>query len=439
MAEWVKRRNVWVSKEPVSPGIWKRRDGGYQVRARATDEATGRERDVVKNLPKASLGEAEAALARELERARSGGSSASDPSRLKFKEYATRLFERKVLAGDLKSSQSVQKWSGALARELIPYFGEHYLARLKATHAEAWKVDVLRRPRPPRRLKNGKLGKPLPPPKPTSVNTWLDVLKAIMRAAAAEFEWPRDPLASVKPLDTSDHRTYTEEQPNSLEPAEARRFLAKMAEMFPQHLAMTALGFATGLRPSSMRPLRRSGPTPDVLWSQGIVLVRRSQTKGEPLEKTKTARDQRIHLPEEVMRLLAWHVGRLPPGDAQTSELLFPSASGGFRSRSCLDKPFAAVCKAIGLKKRLTPRGMRRTYQDLMRAAQVEGVVVRAISGHATSQMQEHYSTVSPTEMRAAVLRLAAATGFDDALAIAARVGHPGSELTTVAAPCSCS
>lgn len=37
---------------------------------------------------------------------------------------------------------------------------------------------------------------------------------------------------------------------------------------------MTFLGFATGLRPSSLRPLRRTGPTPDVLWDQGVFGVR---------------------------------------------------------------------------------------------------------------------------------------------------------------------
>jgi len=57
------------------------------------------------------------------------------------------------------------------------------------------------------------------------------------------------------------------------------------------------------------------------------------------------------------------------------------------------------VCKAIGLKKKLTPRGMRRTFQDLARAAKLHDFVTRAVSGHATPGMQEHYSTVSGVEM----------------------------------------
>jgi hypothetical protein len=51
-----------------------------------------------------------------------------------------------------------------------------------------------------------------------------------------------------------------------------------------------------------------------------------------------------------------------------------------------------------------------------MRAANVEGVVVRAISGHATARMQEHYSTVSPVEMRGALLRLVTSVGAPEQL-----------------------
>jgi integrase len=80
--------------------------------------------------------------------------------------------------------------------------------------------------------------------------------------------------------------------------------------------------------------------------------------------------------------------------------LLFPALHGGFRTRNVLDKPFRAVALAMDLKKRITPRGMRRTFQDLCRAAEVGDLVTRSISGHATEAMQRHYSTVAPEEQR---------------------------------------
>lgn len=82
------------------------------------------------------------------------------------------------------------------------------------------------------------------------------------------------------------------------------------------------------------------------------------------------------------------------------SDLLFPSITGGFRTGSCLKKPFDAACKELKLNKKLTARGMRRTLQDLARQRQVKDIVTRAISGHATEAMQHHYSTVAPEEIQ---------------------------------------
>jgi hypothetical protein len=58
---------------------------------------------------------------------------------------------------------------------------------------------------------------------------------------------------------------------------------------------------------------------------------------------------------------------------------------------------------------------MRRTFQDLGRAAQVHDFVVRSISGHATAIMQEHYSTVNGEEVRAGLAKVISIAGFLDA------------------------
>lgn len=89
------------------------------------------------------------------------------------------------------------------------------------------------------------------------------------------------------------------------------------------------------------------------------------------------------------------------------SDLLFPSVVGGFRARACLDKPFKAVIEAIELGYNFTPRGMRRTYQDLARAAGIHDVVTRAISGHATPEMQQRYSTARGDEVKHALSKVA--------------------------------
>jgi integrase len=205
-----------------------------------------------------------------------------------------------------------------------------------------------------------------------------------------------------------------------------------MRDVFPQHYAMTYLGFATGLRPSSMRPLRRKGPTPDVRWDEGVVLVRRSHTLAdEVMDTTKTKLRQRLSVPAEVIEVLRHHVKmELTTPEQTTSDLLFPAADGGFLSEHCLRKPFAKVGRLIGLEMKFTPRGLRRTFNDLARTARVEALVTKSISGHVTDRMREHYSTVQPTEQRESigrVLRLVTGGPVTDA---DARGGAPGGAPT---------
>lgn len=163
----------------------------------------------------------------------------------------------------------------------------------------------------------------------------------IFKAAKRELRLSSNPAEGIESFDTSEHAMYTAEEPNALDAGETQRFLACMREEYPQHYAITCLAFATGLRPSSLRPLRRKGLTPDVQWDAGAILVPRSHTLGkEVMETTKSG--------------------------------------------------------LIGLKKKFSPRGMRRAYNDLMGAA--DNLVIKSISGHLTDRMKDHYSTVSPVE-----------------------------------------
>ena len=250
---------------------------------------------------------------------------------------------------------------------------------------------------------------------PSALNNWLRLFRGIMNEAVDELGLPRNPVLKVKGLDTSTHVTYTEEEPNALLPEEVGPSLAAMRDRHPQHLGMVALGFATGWRPSMMRPLRRQGPAADVLWHSGVLLARRSQTRGDEVrEATKNATRFRVTLPPDVMAVLRWHVERLPAGPTRESDLLFPSETGGFRSPTVLDKPFRDVCKHLALDKKVTPRAMRRTFQDLARQAAVDGLVQRSICGHLTEEMTERYSSVAQAEVEAALGKVVSLAGYRD-------------------------
>jgi integrase len=401
---WKKQWKTWVRPTKL-PGIWARKEGGYLARARVTDATTGRLVELKKVLAEATEETAFAWLSAERARVKSGAARGAPPKQ-RFAEFAQRLYERKLTTREIRSARGRAKWSNTLAHLIagtqgkkagrkVEGFGEMYLDQIGIAHVEAWKADLAELIRAEDYA-------------PATCNGWLSILRVVLKAAKRELALPVLATEGVRDFDESECETYTEEEPNALLPGEVPRFLEAMRELYPAHFAMTFLGLATGLRPSSLRPLRRKGPQADVLWSEGKLLVRRSHSQGpEVMNTTKNRIRYRIHLPEAVLAVLRWHIDtQLSAPEMEDSDLLFPSVTGGFRSPSVLNKPFAEVAEAIGLGKRFTQRGLRRTFNDLARAAAIEGVVTRSISGHLTERMQHHYSTVNADEQRGSIARV---------------------------------
>jgi integrase len=379
------------------------------VRGHAKERATGQRRDIWKVLPDATAAKAMAYLEAEKERIRVGGRSVELPNP-RFSEFVTSLFDRKVATRDIKAASGRKKWARVLEHLIagttgptsggyVAGLGDYYVAEIRGAHLERWKSDLAQL------MAAGDYA-------PTTINGWFAILRVVMKAAKYELELPHLATEGLRDFDTSEHETYSEEEPNSLLPEEVGPYLERFRVLHPKHFAMLFLGLVTGLRPSSLRPLRRQGPEPDVLWTMDRVLVRRSQTYGdEVMQTTKQRRRYGIDLPPEAMAILKWHVEtQLTTPEQRASDLLFPSVNGKFRSPSVLNKPMAEVAEDLQLGKRFTQRGLRRTFNDLARAARVDDLVTRSISGHLTERMQHHYSTVNAAEQREAlaqVIRLA--------------------------------
>jgi hypothetical protein len=388
MSEWVKRWGRQVRPTKV-PGVMQTSDGRYLVHGWVSKE--GDRRRLSRVVDAASPRDAQAARLEMLAEAR-GKLQTSMPL---FSSYAPSLFERKVAQRELKSAKTIERWDTTLRLHLLPAFGRFPVDALTKLDIESWKTKLAKR------IALKKLG-------PRTANGWLSILRVIVRSAVDDYELERDPTLRVKDFSTEEHPTYTQERPNSLTREQTARFLAMMRRKFPGFYAMTFLGFVTGLRPSTLRPLRRRGKEADVLWNEGALMVRRSNSLGQVvMNTTKTANVYKLGLPPIVMRELKAHVESLR-GRRKSSDLLFPSKRAGLMSRSALDKPFQSVSLAIRLPFTLTPRGMRRTYQDLARALKVDKDVRKAVCGHETDEMSELYSTVQPPEMAKAVGRIAA-------------------------------
>ncbi len=88
----------------------------------------------------------------------------------------------------------------------------------------------------------------------TTLNTWLGVLSTISVQMTREHELLRDPCVGLRPF--VEDAAYQPNAPNALSPErnEIGEFLARMKLLYPQHYAISFLGFAIGHRPSTLRP-----------------------------------------------------------------------------------------------------------------------------------------------------------------------------------------
>jgi hypothetical protein len=96
-----------------------------------------------------------------------------------------------------------------------------------------------------------------------------------------------------------------------------------------------------------------------------------------------------------------------------------------------LNKPFTDVCEAMGLGRHFTQRGLRRTFNDLARAAEVESMITRSISGHLTEQMQLHYPTVNPDEQKRSIGKVSDLMQVKAQRAGGTQEAASGTQLTT--------
>lgn len=186
-------------------------------------------------------------------------------------------------------------------------------------------------------------------------------------------------------------------------------FLARVKHRFPQWYCFILMGFVLGQRPSTLRPLRRKGPNADIDLVAKKLYIRRSNSLGqEIMDTTKTGNELELHLPDELIAVIDEHMTMLDMRPVtRESEFLFPSPfSGKMISKAALNRPFREIAKEMGLTKKLSPRAMRRTYQDLADEARLRAVTAMAVSGHRTLRMKHLYSTAHDDEVREGISKV---------------------------------
>lgn len=145
--------------------------------------------------------------------------------------------------------------------------------------------------------------------------------------------------------------------------------LIDLRTLYPQHYAFVFFGLTTGMRFGELSALT----WPDLEESEGVIRVSRAQNRGV-VASTKTGTVRTIPLTEDMKQVLTEHRRELVrsqhPG--LKGNLVFPADDGGFHSQSFLAKPLRQVCQEIGVNRRFTIHGLRRTYNTLMLRAGVD-------------------------------------------------------------------
>lgn len=238
---------------------------------------------------------------------------------------------------------------------------------------------------------------------PVTVAGRLRVLRTMAADAVADGVCDRDFTARI-PLPQAEG--YTDEEPNLLRGDELDRVLAAVPE---QWLPAVQTMACTGLRWSEMGPLTWE----DVDLEAGTLRVRKSNFRGQ-VGKPKTRRSRRvIALVPELVDVLKEHRRQMVAAQHPGLEkgLVFPTRKGTLYRSWPLVRVLRQAMKAAGIERRLTPHGLRRTWNDLLDRVAARRVT-QAIIGHTSDRMTDHYGRVDVEELRAAqVLALKEARG----------------------------
>ncbi len=393
------------------PGVLRVDEKTICIRARLIDPRTGRNKEVTKILTGVTPQEAAQKRAELIESVRK---PTGPTAKVRVGEFAKQWIESKALRLD---SGTLRTYVDALENHILPALGDYFYDALTPREVQRWLDQAFLRGWAPssRRSRGAKEKKSSPDAAHDgakermasaerraysrhSVAVWFRVFRTMTRDAMVTLGLQRDATLRValpEPL-------AVREEANSLTPAQLNEFLQAMRTLYPQHYGLVVVLAYTGLRFCHASALRWED------WDEaaGVLRVVRKQHRGKvgPVSRKKLA-PREVPLMPEIVDVLKDHRHRMEveraPGYA--AGWMFPSAEGTLRAPSSLERAWAKCLETAKVDKRFTVHGLRYTFTDLVRRANVDAVVRRALTGHVTEEMQRHYSTVGLDEKKTAV------------------------------------
>jgi integrase len=377
------------------PGVQIVAPGTYRVRGKFIDPRTGRTTEVKKIVTAATPMEAAAKRSTLL----NGRMRSTGRTRMTVGAFAQSWLEAK---SGVVSETTLEGYTNSLDRHVLPALGEFFYDALGPMDVQLWVNRSLQ-------LKTDD-GEPAFSRR--TVEDWFRVFRNMTRDAIAQLSLQRDPTLRIRfPEDPWTDENDAKED-DVLTTEELHRFLGAMKTARPASYALTLVLGLTGQRFCHASALKWG----DVDWQEKVIRFRRKQNRGQvgPISRRKPAPRVVPMVPMLVEALRehkarnAW-LARRQSGDGRgttNEDYLFLSNQGTFRQPSCLSNAFKAALKAAGVQKHITPHGLRYAFNDMLRRSGVDAISARALTGHVTEQMQEHYSSVQLDEKRAAISRL---------------------------------
>lgn len=390
-----------IDGKRIAQGIWKI-PGGFRIRVRAVNPRTGklaaRERiELGITLPQAKRIRDD--LKHEI---LSGGERAS---RARLGDYARSWLEGK--AAVLRAS-TLKRYASTLEDHVLPTLGDLYVDAITPADCVAWRERMTRRTY---EVRDGLDDDGKPKTKrvkyePSAINSWLRVLRTVLADAFSELRLGESPAARLRAL--PEPPVYTDENPNTLTADELGAVIVELRKVSPSFFPLLATEAITGLRASEATALKWA----DLIEGDTVLWVRRSHVRGDVVDDTKTGRERRVPVPTMLRDILRSHLAELVrvQHDGLDDGWMFPSDKGTPRYDTTLAKPLRKALTAAKISKRFTPHGFRRTLNNLLRSVATADVQ-KAITGHSTEAMREHYSHVAIGEKARAIDNVVALFG----------------------------
>lgn len=361
------------------PGILKTATG-YRVRVRAVDSRTGKLKEANRHYAGIDLAtalERQSAMRRELE------ANAPKRERLRVGEFARSWIG--IKAG-VVAENTLEGYAFALDCHILPEVGDMFYEAVGQLEVQGM-VNAWRKKK---RAFGGQYSD-------TSIADWFRIFRNMTRDAMAQLGLKLDPTLRVS---LGDERT-PKKQPAAT-PGEVLAVIEAMKRKRPGSYALLHTLATTGQRFCHVSALRWA----DVDFDRGVIRFNKKQVNGKEgrVSQNKQTTPLAPMMAELAIALLQ-HKARLARLDYGTEEtdLVFPSRTGGHRRPSGLNKAVERSAAEAGVTGRVTPHRMRYLFTDLLRQAGIDQVTRKAMVGHVTDEMQEHYSTVDLGERREAM------------------------------------